>query len=69
MIDRGRRIDDKNKRAKIFKKVYRLIAEDLPYLFFFNAKSGFYAHTGKIKRVVDTYQYKVGFKTHWWLEQ
>ena len=69
LIDRGRRIDDKNKRAKIFKKVYRLIAEDLPYLFFFNAKSGFYAHTGKIKRVVDTYQYKVGFKTHWWLEQ
>ena len=68
LIDEGRRIYDKKERAKIFKKVYRLIAEDIPYLFFFNAKSGFYSHTKKAKRIRDTYNYKIGYKSHWWLE-
>ena len=69
LIDEGRKIYDRNERIKIFKKVYRLIAEDVPYLFLFNAKSSFYAHTKRIKRDVDTYNYGVGIYSHWWLEK
>ena len=68
LIDEGRQIYDKSKRIKIFRKVYRLIAEDIPYLFFFNTKADFYAHTVRTKRVVDTYDYAIGYGSHWWLE-
>ena len=67
LIDEGRKIYDKEKRIKIFKKVYRMIAEDIPYLFFFNNKADFYGHTVRTKRVVDTYNYAIGFGSHWWL--
>ena len=68
LIDKGRRIYDKEKRVEMFKKVYRLVAKDIPYLFFFNSKSGFYAHTKRTKRITDTYNYGIGYDSHWWLE-
>ena len=68
LIDEGRRIYDKDKRAKAFREVYRLIAQDIPYIFFFNSKSGFYAHAKRIKRIKDTYNYGIGYDSHWWLE-
>ena len=50
------------------KKVYGEIATDVPYLFFFNSKFGFYGHTKKMKRVKDTYSYGVG-TDYWWIEK
>ena len=67
LIDEGRQIYDKKKRIKIFQKVYALVAADVPYLFLFNGKSGFYGHTKRTKRIQDTYKYSVGFGSHWWL--
>ena len=68
LIEAGRQIYDKKKRIKVFRKVYRLIAGDIPYLFFFNSTADFYGHTARTKRIVDTYNYSIGFGSHWWLE-
>ena len=68
LIEKGRKIYDKKKRIKVFRKVYRTIAEDIPYLFFFNNKADFYGHTARTKRVVDTYNYAIGYGSHWWLK-
>lgn len=62
LIDKGREEIDRNKRIKIFKKVYRLIAEDYPYLFLFNTPVKFYAYSKKVKMEKDTYNYKLGVK-------
>ena len=66
LIDKGRKEMDRNKRIKIFKKVYRLIAEDYPYLFLFNTPVKFYVHSKKVKMEKDTYNYTLG-KRYWWL--
>ena len=48
-IDKARMTTDTAKRIEILKRVYRQIASDVPYLFFFNSKFGFYGHTKKVK--------------------
>ena len=68
LIDKGREEMDRNKRIKTFKKVYRLIAEDYPYLFLFNTPVKFYAYSKKVKMEKDTYNYKLGMK-YWWLSK
>ena len=65
LIEEGRAELDKAKRTKIFKKVYTLIAEDVPYIFMFNNKFDFYAMSNKVKSPVDTYRYGFG-QSSWW---
>ena len=65
LINKGRIETNRNKRIQIFKKVYRLIAEDSPYLFLFNYPIQFYAHSKKVKMEKDTYTYQIGMK--YWL--
>ena len=66
LIDKGRVEMDRNKRIKIFQKVYHLIAEDYPYLFLFNSPVHFYAHSKKLKMEKDTYVYELGSR-YWQL--
>jgi ABC-type transport system substrate-binding protein len=68
LIDQARLIMNKAKRMKILKKVFRIIADDAPYTFFFNTKYVHYAHTKRMKRVKDTYQYGVGLD-YWWIKK
>ncbi len=68
LIDEARVTIDKNKRIKILRKAYKIIAEDVPYAFFFNDKYGFYGHTKRMKRIKDTYEYGVGLD-YWWIEK
>ena len=65
LIDVGRAELDPAKRTVIFKKAYTLIAKDVPYVFLFNNKFEFYAHSNKIKKVADTFKYDFGHET-WW---
>ena len=65
LIDEARGTLDKKKREKILQKVFRLVSEDVPYVFFFNPTYGFYGHTDRMKRVKDTYRYSIG-ATYWW---
>lgn len=64
LIDKGRAELDKAKRIKIYKKIYRLIAEDYPYLFLFNDAFEMYAISKKVKILKDTYNYKIG-RRYW----
>lgn len=68
LIEKGRVEMDRDKRIKLFKKVYRLIAEDYPYLFLFNSPVRFYAHSKKVRMEKDTYNYDLGMK-YWQLSR
>lgn len=67
-IDDARMTTDTAKRIEILKNVYREIANDVPYLFFFNSKFGFYGHTEKVKGPKDTFKFGVGLD-YWWIEK
>ena len=68
LIDQGRQELDRKKRIKIYKKIYKLIAEEAPYAFLFNNKHFLYAHTSKMKMEKPTYPYGIGYET-WWIEK
>ena len=68
LIDEARLIMDRQTRVKKLKEVYKVIANDYPYVFFFNNKYSTYAHTKKMKKEKDTYTYSVGFD-YWWIEK
>ena len=65
LINQGRLIENDEKRKHIWKKVYRQIAYDVPYIFMFNKKFDQYAVSQKIKMTKPTYIYSVG-KEYWW---
>lgn len=65
LIDQGRGEMDQAKRSKVFKKVYGMIADDVPYVFLWNRKFEFYANSGKVKKSGDTFKYDFG-QTAWW---
>ncbi len=67
LIDEARVIMDKKERVKRLREVYRLIAEDVPYLFMFNSKYIFYAHSKHVGKEKDAYQYELG-TNYWWLK-
>lgn len=60
LIDKGRKQMDRKERIKIFRQVYRLIAEDVPYIFLFNYRTKFYGVNSRIARPVDTFNYDEG---------
>ncbi|MBT3585908.1 MAG: peptide ABC transporter substrate-binding protein [Halobacteriovoraceae bacterium] len=68
LIEKARGTLDRAKRVKVLRKVYKLIADDVPYAFFFNAKSSFYSHRKRMKRVRDTYAYGIGVG-YWWIKK
>lgn len=65
LINDGRTELDKTKRNKIFKKLYTVIAEDVPYVFMFNRKFEYYANSNKISKPAETLKYDFGERT-WW---
>lgn len=66
LIDEGAGELDKKKRVQIYRKVYRLIADDAPYLFLFNDKYILYAVNKKVGIPKDTYKFAVG-TDYWWM--
>ena len=60
LIDKGRMTLERKKRVEIFKKVYKKIAEDAPYVFLFNRVYDFYAIQGRVQQEKPTYRYTVG---------
>ena len=68
LIDKGRQQLNKKERIKTFREVYRLIAKDVPYIFFFNSRSRFYAVHKRINRPADTLNYDEGM-SYWSLVQ
>lgn len=67
LIDQGRTQLNKKERIKIFKKVYRLIAEDVPYIFMFNSRNKFYGVNQRVDTPADSFNYDVGL-SYWSLK-
>jgi ABC-type transport system substrate-binding protein len=68
LIDEARVIMDKKTRITKLREVYKQIAADVPYIFLFNGKFKFYAHTARIAKEKDTYKYSIG-SDYWWLSK
>jgi len=60
LIDQSRTILDKKERIKKFKVIYKLIANDAPYVFLFNTDSIFYGHSTKLQLDKPTLNYDLG---------
>jgi peptide/nickel transport system substrate-binding protein/microcin C transport system substrate-binding protein len=66
LIEEARVTMDKKERIKKLKVVYKTIAEDVPYIFLFNGKFMYYAHTKRVAKPKDTFTYEIG-SNYWWL--
>ena len=65
LIDEARLTIDKKKRVQTLQKVYEIIADDAPYVFLFNSKYAFYAHSSSMGLPGDTLRYSTGLN-FWW---
>ncbi|MFN8790137.1 MAG: peptide-binding protein [Bdellovibrionales bacterium] len=65
LIDESRQTLDRKKRVQMLQKVYEIVAGDAPYVFLFNSKYNFYAHSKDIGRPGDTLRYNAGLY-FWW---
>lgn len=68
LIDEARVLMDKKARKEKLREVFRIIADDVPYVFFFNDKYKFYANRKRIKKNKDTLEYGIG-RAYWWIEK
>ncbi len=68
LIDDVRVTLDKNKRKEKLTKVFEIIANDAPYVFLFNPKFTFYAHSKSMGMPGDTLKYSTGL-SFWWKQQ
>lgn len=68
LIDQARLDMNEKTRVTKLREVYRTIAADVPYIFLFNGKFKFYAHTDRMKREKDTYVYDIG-TDYWWISK
>lgn len=66
LIDEARVAMEKKDRVVKLREVYRTIAADVPYIFLFNGKYSFYAHSDRVGKEKDTYVNGVGTE-YWWL--
>ncbi len=64
LIDQARKTMEKEKRIPVLKKAFEIIAADVPYIFMFNSRYVFYAHTKRIKKPKDTFTYTIG-QSYW----
>ena len=68
LIDQARKLYDKDKRIPLLQKAHDLIANDYPYVFFFNSKYTLYAHTKRVIKPKDTFVYGIG-QMYWKLQE
>ena len=60
LIDKGRKQVNRKDRIKTFQKVYRLIANDAPYIFMFSSHYSFYGVNQRIQIPKPTFIFEVG---------
>ena len=60
LIDKGRSQMSRKERIKTFQEVYRLIAEDVPYIFMFSHRNRFYGVNKRIDTPRDAFNYDLG---------
>lgn len=60
LIEKAEQQLDRKKRIKTLREAYRLIAEDIPYIFFFDYPYYFYAVNKRIHRPKPSFKYYLG---------
>ena len=60
IIDQYRKIYAKEERIPLLRKAHEIIASEYPYIFFFNNRYSLYAHSKRIQKPKDTFQYGIG---------
>ncbi len=65
LIDRANVEWDRSKRIKICQEIFKIIADDAPYLFMFSTVKTLYAYTNEVEKPKDTFTYGVG-TGYWW---
>ncbi len=65
LMDEARAELDPKKRSVLYKNLYKIIAEDVPYVFLFNPKFELYANSDKMKKPGQTFNYDIGY-SGWW---
>lgn len=65
LIDKARFEPNRAKRMDQLRKVYKMIADDVPYIFMFNDKYYLYVNTDKVVKSGATMKYDVGTDL-WW---
>lgn len=68
LIEKSIYITDKKERTKVFHKLHEIIAEDAPYIFYFEPKYELYAVGSRVKRPGDTKPYSIGVQ-YWVLPE
>ena len=64
LIDRGRSLLDKNERIKVYRQIYRILAEEAPYIFLFHGRTRFYARSKRVFSPKPFFNYSMGM-TYW----
>jgi microcin C transport system substrate-binding protein len=65
LIEKGRYTINKAQRVKIYQEVYKLIAQDVPYLFMFHDFKEFYLINSRIGGPSKTFAYDIGWEYFW----
>lgn len=65
LIDEARAEMNFEKRKTKMQKIYNMIADDHPFMFLFNPKYSFYAHSKRIQKIKPAFKYGIGTDT-WW---
>jgi len=68
LIDQAREELNSEKRRKIWREVYSIIAEDAPYAFMFSPKYDLYIVNNRIGMSAPTLTYDIG-QSYWWIKK
>lgn len=60
LIDASRKLHKKEERTPLLQKAHALIAEDYPYIFWFNNRYTLYGHSKRVEKPKDTFKYGLG---------
>jgi ABC-type transport system substrate-binding protein len=60
LIDQSRQIYDRDQRIPLLRRVHEIIANEYPYIFWFNARYSLYGHSKRVLKPRDTFEYGIG---------
>lgn len=60
LIDQARQTYNKEDRIPLLQKIHALVAEDYPYVFWFNNRYTLYGHSKRVIKPKDTFKYGLG---------
>lgn len=60
LIDQARKLYEREERIPLLRRVHKIIANDYPYIFWFNPQYTLYGHTKRVIKPKETFKYGLG---------